>query len=89
MDIRTELDKTQLDVVMADCKAELLSRIERHGNDSFVSSHECLGKLVEEMHELTEEVIANDPAAVEQELWDVAIAAIWAVASKRAANDWR
>lgn len=56
-------------------------RIEEKGRGAFVSSHEALGVVTEEFHELVEAVRQNDPIETAEELMDIAVACIMAVAS--------
>ena len=69
--------------------AKLNERIGEKGDHSFVSSHEILGILAEEQSELVDAVRANDVDQVNKEAHDIAVAAIWAIASDMAGGlDW-
>ena len=56
-------------------------RIEQKGRGAFVSSHEALGVIAEEYHELIDAVKNNDPMDVANESLDVAVGCIFTVAS--------
>jgi hypothetical protein len=56
-------------------------RIEKHGRGAFVSNHEALGVMTEEYHELVGAVTSNDPMRVAEEMMDVAVSGVIAVAS--------
>lgn len=57
-------------------------KIEKHGRGAYVSSHETLGIVAEEYHELVEAVRQNDPSEIATESLDVAVACIFGVASQ-------
>jgi hypothetical protein len=56
-------------------------RLKLKGHGAFVSHHEGLGIVTEEYHELVEAVRGNDPVDVANEAMDVAVGAIFIVAS--------
>lgn len=56
-------------------------KIEKHGRGAYSGNHETLGIIAEEYHELVEAVRQNDPVDVASELMDVAVGAIFGVAS--------
>jgi NTP pyrophosphatase (non-canonical NTP hydrolase) len=56
-------------------------KIEKHGRGAYVGNHETLGIVAEEYHELVEAVRQNDPVDVANELMDVAVGALFGVAS--------
>ncbi|KKN98437.1 hypothetical protein LCGC14_0145320 [marine sediment metagenome] len=53
----------------------------KHGRGAFINKHEALGILIEEIYELVKAVHSNDEEKVKHELADVALTAIWAIAS--------
>jgi len=57
------------------------SRIKRHGDMSHASVHESLGVIAEEYKELLDEIHANNVQGVADEGIDLALAAIYMVAS--------
>lgn len=65
------------------------NQIARKGRLTFTSTHECLGVLEEEMHELREAVRLNRNGSVQKELHDIAVAALWSLVSiHHGAMDW-
>jgi hypothetical protein len=56
--------------------------IKKHGKGIHVSFHETLGDVTEEYHEFIESVKNEDEVEKIKELSDVAISAIWGIASK-------
>ncbi len=64
-------------------EAKLKTRLNEKGYGTFVTGHEMLGVIDEEMLELKMAVIANDPHALEHELTDIAVACIWSLVSLR------
>lgn len=62
-------------------------RIEEKGRDAFISSHEMLGVISEEYHELIDAVRQNDPVDVASELADIAVACIFSFASMLEAEE--
>jgi NTP pyrophosphatase (non-canonical NTP hydrolase) len=56
-------------------------RLDQHGRGAYVSSHETLGFMQEEYKELVYAVQSNDDDAVSSELEDVAVVAIFGIAS--------
>jgi len=65
-------------------KADLQNAINKHGSYAAVSTHEIFGDISEEaLKELLDAIHANDLTEVENELANVAVAAIWGIASIR------
>lgn len=86
---RVPITAEQLQEVVGKVMHEIAKQAECEGDHSFGSSHESLGILSEEMWELTEAVTSNDRDDVRAELRDIAVAAIWALASEEAGGwDW-
>jgi NTP pyrophosphatase (non-canonical NTP hydrolase) len=56
-------------------------KIEKHGTGAYISSHESLGIITEEYFELMDAVKQNDPIETGNELMDVAVGCIFALAS--------
>ena len=66
---------------------EIFRRLETKGFGTFASSHEILGLIVQETHEFEETVHKKDPSV--DELFDIAVAAIFGVASiTSGTTDW-
>lgn len=64
-------------------RTALMAALEKNGQATEVSWHEILGDVTEEYKEFTDEVQANSPQRI-NELHDIAIAAIWGIASVKA-----
>lgn len=58
-------------------KGAMLDRLNRHGYGLAAGPHEVFGILAEEMAELTDEMRANDHRKFQNELVDIAIAAVF------------
>lgn len=73
---------TDEDINKAKAALEEVFRVarQRNGMDSFASSHEILGCVTEEFHELVEAVRLNKPHATRNELLDIAVACLFGVA---------
>lgn len=56
-------------------------KIEKHGRGAYVGNHEALGIITEEYWELIEACKQNDPVDIANELMDVAVGAVFGVAS--------
>lgn len=76
----TDIDRT-LRKILLKLRADLRSK----GRGAFVSSHEIYGILAEELNvELLDAIHANDPQQIQKELIDVAVGALFALASYEA-----
>lgn len=60
---------------------ELARRMEQHGRGAFASAHESLGDLTEEYYELIGAIQSNDVVKIGEETADVAVSALWALAT--------
>lgn len=58
-------------------------RLAAKGYGSFLSSHEVLGIITEEYHEIVEAVRANNPEELHAELLDLAVGAVFSLACLR------
>lgn len=56
------------------------------GDGAFSSTHEMLGTITEEFHELVDAVRSNDPDNVQHELKDLAVLAIFSLACFKVNN---
>jgi len=81
MIVRPEITDGALEAAFARLQEQLDESMVKHGSGTFVSAHESLGVLTEEFHELVEAVRANDAEAVLHELGDIALVAVFAMAS--------
>jgi hypothetical protein len=68
--------------VLTQVAHQLGVRIAQHGPESFIGPHETLGILWEEFAELCDAVRANDRQQVRAELMDIAVAAVFGIASQ-------
>jgi len=81
---RTPVPPAHVLTTLDDLRARILDLMEgRKGDGAFVSMHECMGALDEEVRELKDAVHQGDQAGFESEMMDVAVAAVFSVASKR------
>ena len=80
-DMRPQLNDRQIAGLKAAIAASLDEEIHRKGKGVFLSSHESLGVIEEEMHELREAVRGGNLDHVRKELLDIAVAAMWAIGS--------
>lgn len=70
-------------------KNYLLDRLKQKGNHVLVSSHEMLGIITEEYHELIEAIQSNKLSDINKELSDLAVAVLLARISIRCGGqDW-
>jgi len=61
-------------------KANMKAKILEKGSGAWQSTHEILGVIEEERHELVEAIISNDHSHTREELLDIAVACIFGVA---------
>ena len=85
--MRPKVGKEHLNRAMTIFNRALKKAIEEKGDGAFVSQHEALGVITEEQLELVQAVRANNADCERSELLDVAISAIWEVASMFARGD--
>ena len=66
---------------------KVFERIEKktlkHGGHAYASTHEIYGIVAEEFKELMDELHSNDTDEFESELIDVAVGAVWGLASMK------
>ena len=60
---------------------KLMKRLAQKGRFAYASSHETYGIIAEECAEFLDEVRANDVGNQQKELIDIAVGAIWGLAS--------
>lgn len=64
-------------------------RLAEKGHGSYASTHEALGIIVEELRELEDAIHKNDEFGFREELTDIAVGAIFAIASSlNKSLDW-
>jgi hypothetical protein len=79
----------QVDEAVEDFKRALKSKLDERDYGVFVSSHEILGVVEEERHELADAVRRDDLDDIADELLDVMVAAFWGYVSVKAGQlDW-
>lgn len=84
LNINKELQKEVID----DFIKFLEKKIKQKGRFSFNSPWEIMGKMgIEELHELTLDLHKKDWKGFENELMDIAVCAIWGIASLRVNNN--
>jgi hypothetical protein len=81
MKTRAEVNPAVVQVAIENVVASLEGRLTQTGRDGFISPHEILGIVDEEYNELRDAVRSDEPSAVRLELIDVAVAAIFGLAS--------
>lgn len=60
---------------------KILLRLDEKGNGLFVDKHQIYGIVAEEVKELMDALHGNDIEGMKRELKDIAVAAIWGIAS--------
>lgn len=86
---RQQLSHHELDKAIDIVAQALRFRAAQKGMGAMASSHEILGILSEEMQEYLDEVTANRPDGHIRELTDIAVAAIFGIASIESGGvDW-
>jgi len=78
--LRPDISPQAFEAAVKLVRAGIEKAIEKHGRGGFVSWHEILGKIDEEHVEFIKEVQEESPER-RDELVDIAVAAIWGVAS--------
>lgn len=78
---RNKITKPCFALAMKIFELRFIEAFNKHGFDTHVSFHETLGDLTEEYHEFVEAVKGKSERDKIYELADVAIAAIWGIAS--------
>jgi len=88
-DRRPKVNVDDIALVFKETRDKLNQRLNEKGNGIFVSSHECFGILQEEVNEYLDTIQANDKVEQYNELMDVAVAAMFAMASMHSGKmDW-
>jgi hypothetical protein len=78
---RTEVSQESLDSAYANIAINLKKKLKKHGIGSWLSRHEILGIIEEEVYELLMVVHDKEPQErLIEELADVAVAAIFGIA---------
>ena len=86
---RVGIPAVYLETANKDVFDVLTYRLLQKGNGSLASSHEILGILTEEFHELVDAVKSNDPINVRRELIDIAVGCLLGIGCIDAGTlDW-
>lgn len=84
---RAEVTPQAVELALDKLRDQIFKRLHTKGFGSFASSHEILGIIVQETHEFEATVHKKDPSV--DELFDIAVAAIFGVASiTSGTTDW-
>jgi len=87
--IRPLIDDEHIDRAFQDLASAMKVAIGKNGSGSYASSHEILGVLDEELDELRGEIHANRPEGIQNELLDIAVAAVFGYACRQSCTcDW-
>lgn len=80
-DMYKTFKKIDLFHVLADIQFLFNEKMFDHDNQPIYNLHELLGVMHEEFDEFADEVRDNNSAKAREELLDIAVAAIWGIAS--------
>lgn len=80
---RPSVTSDQIFEALDDVGAHLEHCVLIHGDGAVASSHEALGFIAEEYHELVEAVKSDDPVKIDAELRDLAVMCVFALASRK------
>ena len=80
---RPQAETEVFEAAVEDVRSHMHYLLKQYGNGLCVSSHEISGLLHEEMEEFSSEVHGNNLDGIREELIDVAITAIWGLASMK------
>jgi hypothetical protein len=80
---RPKLDPKDVRPILEGIKNRIDYEVEpaRKGTYAFASTHEVLGALEEEHHELIDAIKSNDTDHVCDELFDIAVVCVWGILS--------
>ena len=78
---RNTVPQTNWERTLTEVSFELDRRIAEKGNHASASLHESWGVIAEEFDEFKVAVQENDTLSARSELLDIAVAAVWALAS--------
>ena len=86
---RIELDEAIIEDAFEKIILKFQDKLKEKGRMSLCSTHECLGLINEEHNELIEAVRSNSLEEFEEEVADIGVCVILALASKYAGGlDW-
>jgi len=87
--MRKQVDEKFRDIALSLVAQKMKVRLKHRGEGTFASQHEILGIITEEYHELVQAVHGNDKDELIEELLDVAVGAVFGIASIIAeTTDW-
>ena len=78
---RADVPKEIRDLAMGEVSRRMEQKMKKYGERTFVSSHEIYGILAEEMDEFLSAVRKGDVDGIKDELIDIAVAAVFGLAS--------
>jgi hypothetical protein len=78
---RPGVDDSEIADAFSSVKSKLAMRISQYGRGIFISRHEVMGIVDEEIYELHDAVRDGEFSGIRDELVDVAVAAIWGIVS--------
>ena len=79
--MRTKISEEQLYEVSNKATQKIQELMKRKGNGAFISSQEILGCLTQELNHLTKQSYEGTMETFEKELWDIALGALFGIAS--------
>jgi hypothetical protein len=85
---RVPVHRHRIEAVVSELQKQIDKRIDKHGRDSFIGPHEIFGVLAEEVDEYLVEVRLEDHDKQVAELFDIAVAAVFGIASLRTNRAW-
>lgn len=80
---RDRVSNSSVVEVLNQLAQEMSRRVEKHGPGAFVGPHEAMGILTEEFREAEDALRANDPDNWQEEMYDIAAACVFEIASQR------
>ena len=78
---RTIVSNSTKNAAINEVLEKLAARLKKHGNVHYIYSHQTYGILSEEFDEYLDEVRRNNYTRQQSELINIAVAAIWGLAS--------
>ena len=88
-DYRKQITQSQIEKAIDETKKKLFERLEEKGYGAWLSRHEISGFLTEEYHEVIESIHKENLDNVKEELKDVAVGCLFAIACIDAEGlDW-
>jgi hypothetical protein len=82
MEARIPVSDNAIDVALEQLSVKIKSAMRKHGNQSFLSAHEVIGTIREELHEAEMECFQNNLVGFSQEVLDIAVVCVFAHACR-------